>query len=40
MGLTAEAEAVSELSTLSHQLIVLLTEQKVSLQLVVCFEII
>lgn len=36
MGLTAEAETLSELSTLSHQLIVLLTEQKVSLQLVVC----
>lgn len=31
-----EAETLSELSTLSHQLIVLLTEQKVSLQLVVC----
>lgn len=38
MGITAEAEAetLPELSTLSHQLIVLLTEQKVSLQLVVC----
>lgn len=31
-----EAETLSELSTLSHQLIVLLSEQKVSLQLVVC----
>lgn len=36
MGLTAEAETLSELSTLSHQLIVLLTEQNVSLQLVAC----